>query len=279
MGLQGYALNVEAVWLIALGALVWIAISATSQSGKRQRKLAGQDSWSASSRRVNNSATSSNGIGYQKIQSQPNSGTAKSNKEFVPTDKCNRCGGYWVKKINSETGGKFFSCANYPKCKNTRGKQIADLRCTNGHARTAENTTYNAAGQRRCMDCFPELRKRHRTSTWEEVVNAQSPTWLANRRWLGKDTKGQYCENGHPRYLSNSPNDPNGHWTCVKCANTPSETTSPQEDLAKIRDAIAAITSRRSEETCRNGHKRTLENTYYRPNGDRECRICRKLAR
>jgi hypothetical protein len=30
---------------------------------------------------------------------------------------------------------------------------------------------------------------------------------------------------------------------------------------------------------CRNGHKRTAENTYYRPNGDRECGICRKNAR
>jgi hypothetical protein len=30
---------------------------------------------------------------------------------------------------------------------------------------------------------------------------------------------------------------------------------------------------------CRNGHKRTTENTYVRPNGERECGVCRKNAR
>jgi hypothetical protein len=30
---------------------------------------------------------------------------------------------------------------------------------------------------------------------------------------------------------------------------------------------------------CRNGHKRTAENTYIRPNGERECGVCRKNAR
>jgi hypothetical protein len=30
---------------------------------------------------------------------------------------------------------------------------------------------------------------------------------------------------------------------------------------------------------CRNGHKRTSQNTYVRPDGERECRVCRKNAR
>ena len=30
---------------------------------------------------------------------------------------------------------------------------------------------------------------------------------------------------------------------------------------------------------CRNGHLRTDEDTYVRPDGERECRICRKIAR
>lgn len=31
------------------------------------------------------------------------------------------------------------------------------------------------------------------------------------------------------------------------------------------------------EESCNRGHLRTEESTYIRPNGDRECRECRKL--
>jgi HNH endonuclease len=34
---------------------------------------------------------------------------------------------------------------------------------------------------------------------------------------------------------------------------------------------------RNRSETCRHGHIRTVQNTYFKPNGDRECKICRDI--
>jgi ssDNA-binding Zn-finger/Zn-ribbon topoisomerase 1 len=143
-----------------------------------------------------------------------------------PSDHC-PCGGTWIRRENSDTHGRFWGCSNYPRCENTRDEVMRArlgpywqeierpelAKCSNGHPRTPQNTAYNAAGYRVCLDCKGFSPATSRT------VAAKSP----------------------------------------------------------VPPTRSAATS--SVGTCRNGHPRTPENTYVRPNGERECRICRQLAR
>lgn len=138
----------------------------------------------------------------------------RSTEGVIPKDKC-ECGGQWVKHVNKSNGGWFFGCSRYPSCENTRDKQHAKNFCSNGHARTSQNTHYNSDGSRRCLICRP------------------LPKESSNRNFRGPNKR---------RTLSK----PSSHDTNLY---------------------------------CRNGHKRTTENTYVRPNGERECDICRKNAR
>lgn len=138
----------------------------------------------------------------------------RSTEGFIPKDKC-ECGGQWVKHVNKSNGGRFFGCSRYPSCENTRDKQHAKNFCSNGHARTSQNTYYNSDGSRRCLICRP------------------LPEESSNRNFRGPNER---------RTLS----EPSSHDTNLY---------------------------------CRNGHKRTTENTYVRPNGERECGVCRKNAR
>jgi ssDNA-binding Zn-finger/Zn-ribbon topoisomerase 1 len=144
----------------------------------------------------------------------------RSSEGFIPSDRCEKCGGAWVKHVSKENGGRFFGCANYPRCKNTRDKQISDKQCINGHRRTTSNTLYDAAGRRRCLDCHP-LRNSRTNNTQHQRSRAR----------ISQDRVG-------PTFASMS-----------------------------------------NKEFCRNGHERTPSNTYYRPDGERECRICRRDAR
>lgn len=138
----------------------------------------------------------------------------RSQEGFVPIDRC-RCGGNWIKHVNKENGGRFFGCSRYPTCTNTRDKQLNDEQCGNGHRRTASNTTFNSAGQRRCLICNP------------------------------------------PK-------------------ETPRPTTSPRSTTQRVAD-INYFNN--NDDYCRNGHHRTPNDTYVRPDGQRECRICRRNAR
>lgn len=147
----------------------------------------------------------------------PNSTTGeftRSTEGFIPTDKC-ECGGQWVKHVNKATGGRFFGCSRYPSCDNSRDKQQAKHFCSNGHARTGQNTGYNADGSRRCLICRP-LPKESVSSNYRGTNSGR----------------------------------------------TSNQSSSFDTSLY-----------------CRNGHKRTTENTYVRPNGERECGVCRKNAR
>jgi ssDNA-binding Zn-finger/Zn-ribbon topoisomerase 1 len=144
----------------------------------------------------------------------------RSTEGFIPTDRCEKCGGAWVKHVSKENGGRFFGCANYPRCRNTRDKQISDKQCSNGHRRTVYNTQYDAAGRRRCLECHP----------------------------LGNSSTN------HPQH---------------------------RRPRARISQDRVGSTSplMSNKEFCRNGHERRPSNTYCRPDGKRECRICRRDAR
>ena len=145
----------------------------------------------------------------------PNLSSGSSSDDF-----CNKCGKRWRRWDNSANGGYWFSCSGYPKCDNTRDKQMREKYCANGHIRTSSNTAYTAAGHRRCLICRP----------FPEKYVAEYPPPNTKRH-------------GDAKHVS---------------------------EIKKIV---------KPDEFCRNGHRRTIENTYVRPDGERECRICRRNAR
>jgi hypothetical protein len=85
---------------------------------------------------------------------------SRSTEGYIPDDRCERCGREWVKLENSQNGGRFFTCSGWPKCDNTRERQIREKYCSNGHRRTSANTTYTASGHRRCLICRPHPNKK-----------------------------------------------------------------------------------------------------------------------
>ena len=90
-------------------------------------------------------------------------------------------------------------------------------------------------------------------------------------------TQMRKCPNGHARTIWNSEYNELGRQNCLDCENERElkrlEYVERQEKLSNNR------VSTNSTEVCRNGHPRTSENTYFRPDGQRECRICRRNAR
>lgn len=149
------------------------------------------------------------------ITASPNLSRGASSDDF-----CNKCGKRWQKWENSENGGYWYSCSRWPRCDNTREKQILEKFCANGHRRTSSNTAYTAAGHRRCLIRNPPSQKK-------VVVGRRSQ-------------------------------------------NTPDSRAPRETGRNKAKDL---------DKFCRNGHRRTTENTYIRPDGERECRICRRILR
>ncbi len=156
------------------------------------------------------------------------------NRGYQPTDRCS-CGGTWVKRVNSESGGQFFSCSKFPRCKKTRDQVL--------------------------------------------------------RERLGSRYSLFYCSHGHDKAHFGVVLDPRtGREVCRRCIskgylNAPKEKKSPPPKLSETdRRSEAIFPTKKSGRSdvdgyCRNGHLRTTENTYVRPDGSIECRICRKNAR
>lgn len=90
-------------------------------------------------------------------------------------------------------------------------------------------------------------------------------------------TQLRKCPNGHVRTIWNTEDHELGRQSCLDCENEREskrlEYLERQERLSNNRLSTG------SKEVCRNGHPRTTENTYFRPDGQRECRICRRNAR
>lgn len=150
-----------------------------------------------------------------------NSSPITTNDSAVfPDESCNKCGKSWRRWENTDNGGYWYSCSGWPRCDNTRDKQMREKFCSNGHRRTSSNTAYTADGHRRCLICRPYPEKK------DPIVRSSR--------------------------------------------NTPNRSVS---------SAVAHYKSKDLDKFCRNGHRRTDENTYVRPDGERECRICRRIAR
>jgi ssDNA-binding Zn-finger/Zn-ribbon topoisomerase 1 len=170
---------------------------------------------------------------------------------FQPSDRCS-CGGSWVKRENSETGGRFFSCSRYPKCRNTRdqvlrdklGPRYADLYCSRGHEKAHFGTVADPrTGREICNRCIAKGYVRPPRASYQDDDDVDDlddrPMWFGDP---DDDDDDDRRRNSKPK--------------------------------PKPKPKVGSRTS-----SCRNGHPRTPENTYTRPDGSIECRICRKNAR
>lgn len=81
---------------------------------------------------------------------------------FQPSDRCS-CGGSWVKRANIETGGRFFSCSNYPRCTKSRmqvlkeqlGSRYSLYYCSRGHEKAHFGVEYDQkSGRQVCKRCI-----------------------------------------------------------------------------------------------------------------------------
>lgn len=94
-----------------------------------------------------------------------------------------------------------------------------------------------------------------------------------------KQQAKNFCSNGHERTSQNTAYNSDGSRRCLICRPLPKESPSSNFRGTNSGRTASQPSSRLTNLYCRNGHKRTTENTYVRPNGERECVICRRNAR
>jgi len=109
------------------------------------------------------------------------------------------------------------------------------------------------------------------------------------KKRLGARYKDFYCSRGHELSVFGTTKDfKTGLEICNRCIDkgyrkAPMKTessTSNSDYLTNYSKELSSKTPKPpSADRCKNGHPRTAENTYVRPDGSRECRICRKEAR
>ena len=88
-----------------------------------------------------------------------------------------------------------------------------------------------------------------------------------------------FCSNGHPRTSQNTQYNSDGSRRCLVCRPLPKESSEKTFSATNYERPSSQSSTTDTDLYCRNGHKRTAENTYIRPNGERECGVCRKNAR
>ena len=94
-----------------------------------------------------------------------------------------------------------------------------------------------------------------------------------------KQQAKNFCSNGHSRTNQNTAYNSDGSRRCLVCRPLVKESSSDSYREFQAARPSSAPSSNVSSFYCRNGHKRTSENTYVRPDGERECRVCRRNAR
>ena len=97
------------------------------------------------------------------LRSDSGTGSVRSVESgYWPTDKCT-CGGAWVKRRNSETGGRFFACSRYPRCSKTRdevlrerlGSAYSFYYCARGHEKAHFGVVRDSrSGRDVCKRCI-----------------------------------------------------------------------------------------------------------------------------
>lgn len=145
---------------------------------------------------------------------------------FQPEDRCT-CGGRWVKRENSQTGGVFFACSRYPKCKNSRdqvlrrrlGSAYSKKYCSRGHTLEVFGTVTDPVdGRSLCKRCLSKglIQMRRVPAPRESKIKMEQrnlPAKKKNITWQGDD----YCRNGHRRTADNIYIRPYGSRECRIC--------------------------------------------------------------
>ncbi|MBD3004511.1 hypothetical protein [Streptomyces sp. 5-10] len=148
--------------------------------------------------------------------------------------------------------------------------------CPQGHEYTEENTLIQVNGWRQCRTC-----NRGHSKTYVSTDEYRARRREAREPITGVRGKGQYqaqkgcCKEGHllegDNLVLERRKRSNGDVTHVRRCRTCT--------LTKARDNHAkrkgGVDNRRSDETCKNGHPRTEENTRW-TNGKRYCRVCHR---
>lgn len=133
-----------------------------------------------------------------------------------------------------------------------------------------------------CNKCGKSWRR------WDNTENGGY--WYACSGWPNcdntrdKQRRDKSCVNGHLRTPLNTAYTSAGHRRCLICNPGTSEKSAGVQQPKKESDGQVSRSTERSRDLdldkyCRNGHLRTNENTYVRPDGERECRVCRRNAR
>lgn len=135
--------------------------------------------------------------------------------------------------------------------------------CPQGHEYTEENTYTSEKGWRRCRICLGQS-----TEKWISKTN-----YNERKKEERKENKKirTHCKNNHPLSGNNLIEEKNKNGEviarrCRTCVNAKAR-SNHEKRRAQHTDA------RRSDETCRNGHPRTEENTMM-VSGKRRCRTC-----
>ena len=90
-----------------------------------------------------------------------------------------------------------------------------------------------------------------------------------------KQQANNFCSNGHARTKFNTAHNSGGSRRCLICSPLVSKSSSSSYRYSGTGGASSGSGLIDTNLYCRNGHRRTIENTYVRPNGERECGICR----
>jgi len=181
----------------------------------------------------------------------------------------------------SESGSKSTS-STYSKALPSPSNSSSLSDTSAGH-----KTSYSATGEFiRSTEGFIPMDKCECGGNWVKHVNKKT-----GGRFFGcsrypscdntrdKQQAKKFCSNGHPRTGLNTKYNTDGSRRCLICR--PLSKDSPSGSFRGT-NSVGTTSRSGSNDTnlyCRNGHERTTENTYVRPNGDRECAICRKNAR
>jgi hypothetical protein len=147
---------------------------------------------------------------------------------------------------------------------------------------TGSNSSRESSSEDVCNRCGRRWRR------WDNTDNGGY--WYSCSGWPGcdntrdKQLREKFCANGHKRTVSNTAYTAAGHRRCLICRPL------AEKKSVERQSSRGNATRRNSSETkrnktadldkfCRNGHRRTDENTYVRPDGQRECKVCRQNAR
>ncbi len=133
-----------------------------------------------------------------------------------------------------------------------------------------------------CNKCGKSWRR------WDNTENGgywySCSGWPSCENTRDKQQRDKSCVNGHLRTPSNTAYTSAGYRRCLICnPGTSKKSAGVQQPKKESDGQVSGATIRNraidSDRYCRNGHRRTEENTYVRPDGERECRVCRRNAR